>query len=92
MRQYFVFADQRRRGNLRHHETGIQSRALGQKWRQSLAERGIHQAFDASFADASQRAQSNAKKIQSESQRLAVEISAGDNIVSPRNSRRQPCP
>ena len=36
MRQHFVLADQRGRGDLRHHESGVQSRARRKKRRQAL--------------------------------------------------------
>ena len=81
MGQDFIFADQRRRRDLRHHETGIQACASGEKWRQALTQRGIYQALDSPLADACQRAQCDRQKIQGKRQRLAVEISAGDHVA-----------
>ncbi len=57
MGQHFVFANQGCRGDLRHHETGVQSCALGKKGRQALTEGGIHEAFDAALADTGQGAE-----------------------------------
>ena len=63
-----------------HHESGIQACAGGQKWRQTFVQRRIHQPLQPALGDARQRAQGNAQEIQNESQRLAVEIAAGDDV------------
>ena len=80
MRQHFVFADQRCGGDLRHHESGIQPRAGSQKWRQTFVQSRVYQALQPALGDARQRAEGDAQKIQNEGQRLAMKISAGDDV------------
>ena len=80
MRQHFVFADQRRGGDLRHHESGIQAGAGSQKWRQAFVQRRVHQALQPALGNSRQRAERDGQEIQDESQRLAMEISAGDDV------------
>src|SRR5579872_1061942 len=81
MRQNFIFADQRCGCDLRHHEARVQSGARCEKWRQTFAQRGIHQSLNPSLADACQCAESNRQKIQGECQRLAMKISSGDYVA-----------
>ena len=82
MREYFVFADQRRRCNLRQHESGIQPGAGREKRRQAFVQRRIHHALQPPLRNSRQRAQRDAQKIQRKSQRLAMKISAGDNLAA----------
>src|SRR5579863_736894 len=84
MREYFIFAYERRCRNLRHHESGVQPRAGREKRRQSFAECGIHQTFDAPFADARQRTESDGEEVEREGYRLAMKVSARDDFTSTR--------
>ena len=81
MCQHFVLADQCGRGNLCHHESGIQTGSFGQKWRQAFAESGVYEAFESPLADACQRAQCNTEEIQSESQRFTMKVAAGNDVA-----------
>src|ERR1700733_2186658 len=81
MRQHFVFTDERSGGHLRHHESGIEACAGREKWRQTLAERGIHEAFQTALADAGECAQRDREKVEREGDGLAVKISAREHIA-----------
>src|ERR1700721_4058374 len=81
MGQYLVFANQCCGGYLRHHESGVQPGARGEKRRQAFAQRGIDQSLNAPFADAGQSAQGDGEEVEGEGQRLAVEVASGDHIA-----------
>ena len=61
---------------------GFQARVSGEKRRQFLVERRVHQAVDAALGDAGQRRQRDGQEIQLERQRLAVEVAAGKDLVA----------
>ena len=81
MGEHLVFADKSRGGDLRHHETGVQSGARSEKGWQTLAERRIYQSFDATFADACERTQHDSQEVQRKGQRFAMKVSARDDVT-----------
>src|SRR5208282_5975033 len=81
MRENLVFADQGGRGDLRHHEARIQARSRREEWRQTFAERGIHQSLDTPLADACKRTERNGQEIQSERQWFAVKVSSRNDVA-----------
>src|SRR5436190_3113861 len=81
MGKHFILAGQRSGGHLRHHEAGIEPGPCGQKWWQAFVERRIHQSFDSSLRDSSQRSKGNAEIVECESDRFTVKISAGEHVA-----------
>jgi len=57
-------------------------RVTGQERRQLLVERGINQTIDAALRDACQCGERDGQKIELQSQRFAVEIAAGENLLA----------
>ena len=90
MSEYFVFADQRRCGDLRQHESGIQPGAGREKRRQAFVQRRIHHALQPPLRNSRQRAQRDAQKIQRKSQRLAMKISARNDLAAVLVCRSRP--
>src|ERR1051326_2261448 len=80
MRQDFVFARQRRCRNLRDHEARIEAWMVRKKRRQVPILR-IQQTFDPPFRNVGQYGERHRHEVESKSQRLAVEIAAGENVT-----------
>ena len=72
---------------LRDHKAGIQSGIGNQKFRQ--APKAHDQLRDTAFGNISQLSQRNCKEIVGDRQRLAVEITSGDDLVLVGKDRRE---
>src|SRR5712671_7550534 len=81
MGEDLVLADQRGGGDLRHHKSGVEAGAIGEKSGQPFAQRWIHQALDASLRDSRERAEHDRQVVEGEGERLAVEVATGKNVA-----------
>ena len=78
MRQHLALVDQRRRHNLRNHESRRKPRIGRQKGRQPLVDVRIQQPVDAPLRDAGQIGQHNGRVVEGIGQRRAMKIAARD--------------
>ena len=76
----FIFAGERGGGDLRDHEAGIEAGLGSEKRRQQAGER-IGHLLDAAFGNSAESGDGNRDLIGGHGQRLAVKISAADDVA-----------
>src|SRR5712691_7447917 len=81
MRQHFILADQGGGGDLRHHEAGVEPGASGEKRRQAFIQRWIDEALNPPLGNSGERAERDAKEVEHERDRLAMKISAREDVA-----------
>ena len=74
MREDLVLAHERRRDVLRDHEAGVEPAVPGQERGQAVGEAWVHEALDAPLGDVGELRDRHRQRVQSECQRLPVEV------------------
>ncbi len=87
MGELLVFRHQRRRRDLRNHQSGIETRFLGEESRQAVAERGVDQKGDAALGNGADFAHRKRDLVGGKGDRFGMEIAARDDGIVRKHQR-----
>ncbi len=89
VREHLALAGDRRRGDLRHHESGIDAGVVREERRKPLIQIRIHEAIGATLGNCREVGERDGEEIERHRDRLAVKVAAAEQ--DRRSRRRADC-